>query len=717
MTYIKLSEYAKLKDIPYRTAYEWFNNGKLNGKKDENGNILIESSNMGVDQSIISVAYFNNHVSNNFVLKNLADITISPPNEKMIKYQYHIEYTTQIDQILEQTTTYLKSSLTRAVFDCICSLKNMAKVEINNISEVQLNNTNIVLCNPSFVKATKISQQFKKIEENNIYCIYACPDRYYIVMKHKNITYEEPFCIVMPVLNSICIDMDLPRQTVDKDERVIELIISHYKHTHWNFLIPENLTPIMYIYNDPKKETSTVIKDCMDFLLLQEYIDLKIKQQDNKYLITNMNNETLTTRLDNNEFILENFHNTVIKDKDTLIRIIKEWCKYTGVELDFMLANCKNLIQVKDGLEFIPHEYKPQITIRLNTQNKKTKDFIVKYDQVNDNYLLIRDTQIKVLRFAHTLGGLESICDIINQSIFDTELDVNIKSFIKDHPEFTYLEDKHCPYQTYIITSASKDGSSYLYIRVSTTDKLFTYGLFSHIVYNDKIYNEKNEVLTFETSITKHLETLNNDYKQFLENPKDILEEETDEDNKEDTMTTSIIKHITSIAQKASKQSTRLSQNPRLPDPIPIEGPDDKIHLCPNHDEETKKAMIEITKECDLLFQEIRNIKEVADLAWLMYSQIVVSQPPLVAISFFNSVTELMAKLMEILSDRTIVHSHDIDPPDDLHDLHENNIERALSEGFSREEIYAVPDVTNMQLPLEERQKLARKYHRKQMEE
>lgn len=123
-------------------------------------------------------------------------------------------------------------------------------------------------------------------------------------------------------------------------------------------------------------------------------------------------------------------------------------------------------------------------------------------------------------------------------------------------------------------------------------------------------------------------------------------------------MTTSIIKHITSISQKAREQASRLSDQ-KLTDPIPVKEWDDKIHLRPNHDEETTNAIVEITKELDMLFQEIREMKEVSDLAWLIYSQFVVSQPPLVAISFFNSITEIMTQLLERLSDKAFVYNHD----------------------------------------------------------
>lgn len=704
MSYIKLSEYAKLKDIPYRTAYEWFNNGKLNGKKDENGNILIESSSISADQSIMSITYFKNNVCNDFVLKNLSEITVCPPDEKMLQYQYSMDYTTQVDQILDRTTQYLKISLARAVFDCISSLKNIEKTEIQNINEVQINETKIVLCNPSFFKIVAMTtEQFNKIEENNIYCAYAFTDRYYIVMKHRNITYEQPFCIVMPSLNNIRVDIDLPKQTIDKDGRIQ---ISHYKNIYW---MPNNHKLKLYLYNEQSNKTTPLLEDCMNFLSLQEEIDFKVKQQNNKYLITNMNNETLTIRLENNEFIIEEFRNTVIKEQDTLIRIIKEWCKYTGEEVDYISSTCKNLINIKDGLEIIPHQYKPQITIVLDifkyraflTQNKKIKEFVIKYDKVNDQYLLILNT--KTLRFAHTLGGLECICNIINKFIYNKDLDNDIKSFMVGHPELTLIEDPSYPYQTYIINSVIKNVNN-LYIRVSTTDELLEYTIFSHIIYNGKIYHAKNETV-FDTEILTSLETVISDYKQFLSNIDNILEEETDEkENKEGVMTTSIIKHITSISQKAREQASRLS-NQKLTDPIPVKEWDDKIHLRPNHDEETTKAIVEITKELDMLFQEIREMKEVSDLAWLIYSQFVVSQPPLVAISFFNSITEIMSQLLERLSDKALVYNHDYDPYED--------IDRALQEGFNKEEIYSVPAVANMTIPLEERQKLAAAYHKK----
>lgn len=198
--YVKLSEYAKVQGIPYRTAFDWWNQKKLKGYQNSKGSIFIEkgsiTNNDNSKNKLISQKYFMNMVNENSCLSNVANF-IFGCNDESYKYVINIDYTDNIDIILDKTKLWLTRSFEAQIFQRLFpsnALPPEVKPEVINknflYSDIFINNIIeqikdkhicLILASKAFKSLLKTSPFYKK-EDNTFYNIpiienMACLDR------------------------------------------------------------------------------------------------------------------------------------------------------------------------------------------------------------------------------------------------------------------------------------------------------------------------------------------------------------------------------------------------------------------------------------------------------------------------------------------------------------------------------------------------------------
>lgn len=179
--YIKLSEYAKIYEVPYRTAFEWWQKGKIKGYQNDKGSIFIDKSYIETknnhDAKLISQKYFQENIANDYFLSKTSEF-IFGENNSTITYRYNIDMTQNIDIILEKTKQWLLNSFSQQVVEKLSGAKEIENEEvvdekfnyissyINNILEfIKDKQISFIIVNDLFYQLLQNSPYYK-IENN-----------------------------------------------------------------------------------------------------------------------------------------------------------------------------------------------------------------------------------------------------------------------------------------------------------------------------------------------------------------------------------------------------------------------------------------------------------------------------------------------------------------------------------------------------------------------
>ena len=174
--YIKLSEYAKFYEIPYRTAFDWWIKGKLRGYQNDKGSIFIEKDYVdNIDRQedkLISQKYFMECIDNNKLLSCVANV-IFGNSKNMHENQCNIDDTKNIDVILDKVNKFVINTFVTCIYDEICKIvdvenitnidKSTTGIYINKIVEQIYNqNTKLILANRKFINVLQQTIFYKK---------------------------------------------------------------------------------------------------------------------------------------------------------------------------------------------------------------------------------------------------------------------------------------------------------------------------------------------------------------------------------------------------------------------------------------------------------------------------------------------------------------------------------------------------------------------------